>query len=229
MKDTKISSIVKRSGENLPLADYAETLIDAFMENELAKAIPIVGSGVALLKTYRQYKEAKFLKKVEEFYNGAGEFSEAEFKAFDEKLEKDGKKEQFVNELIEIIERAESEEKSKIIGGVFRRLIKAEIGYDVFEDQVRYTNVMALRDIHIFMHGYHNHYILEDGLGDVLFSNRMSKRTIEIATKTTNVLAGETSQYIKTSYVLTEVGKLYLETLHQVYKEKITPEHLFAR
>ncbi|OZY60062.1 hypothetical protein CJF39_08395 [Pseudomonas lundensis] len=183
---------------------------------------------MAAIKSYRQHQEVKFFNKVKAFHEGAGDFSEEELRRFEAQLEKEGKKEKFVNELIEVIERSESEEKAKIIGGVFRRLTKSEVSYGQFEDQVRYTSVLVLRDIHVFMHGYHNHYVLEDGLGDVLFANRMSKRSIEIATKTTNMLAGETVQYIKTNYELNGIGKLYLETLHQVYKDKIDPRHLFV-
>lgn len=213
--------------KNFPIVDYAEVLLDSCVENEILKDLPVVSTAIATIKTYLQFREGRFKKKVEEFVNSAGDFTVAEWATFSESLEKESKKEQFINELLEIIERADSDEKSKILGGVFRRLVKQEIEYDHFEDQVRITNDMLTLNIHNFMHGYHNQYILEESLGDVLTAYRMAKRKIEIASKTT-ILGSSTEQYIKVSYEITGIGFLYLATLHQVYKEKIDPRFLYV-
>ncbi|UVL42390.1 hypothetical protein LOY55_09890 [Pseudomonas sp. B21-040] len=219
---------VKKAAGKFPLADYAEALLDSCVESETLKEIPFVSTGVATLKLFLQYKEGKFKKKVKSFVDAVGEMSSDEWAAFSVSLEKEGRKEQFINELLEIIEQVSSEQKAKILGGVFRRLVKEEIEYAQFEDQVRITNDMLTLHIHNFMHGYHNSYILEESLGDVLVPYRMARRKVEIATKSINMLAGETEQYIKTSYEITGIGFSYLVSLHQVYKEKIEPRHLYT-
>lgn len=216
------------SVKNFPLVDYAEALLDACVENDVLKEIPVVSTAMATVKTYLQFREGRFKKKVEAFVKSAGEFTSDEWVAFSESLKKEGKKEQFINELLEVIERAESDEKAKILGGVFRRLVKQEFEYAHFEDQVRITNDMLAINIHNFMHAYHNPHILEESLGDILTSYRMAKRRFEIATKTINMLAGTKEQYIKISYEITGIGFLYLATLHQVYKEKIEPRFLYV-
>lgn len=218
----------KDAVRNLPLADYAETLLDACVENEVLKQIPVVSTGVATIKTYIQFKEGKFRNKVEAFVESAGSFSSEEWAAFSETLEKEDKKEQFVNVLLELIEKADSEEKAKVLGGIFRRLVKEEIGYPQFEDQVRFTNDMQTINIHFFMHSYHNQHVLENSLGDILVNQRIAKRKIELATKTVNIAAQKQEQYIKVSYEITAIGLAYLTSLHQVYKEKIEPEHLYV-
>jgi len=230
MTSTKKGLISRATGavKNIPLADYAETLLDACIENEVLKQIPVVSTGVATIKTYLQFKEGKFRNKVEAFVESAGSFSSEEWSEFSETLEKEDKKEQFVNVLLELIERAESEEKAKILGGIFRRLVKEEMKYPQFEDQVRYTNDMQTLNIHFFVHSYHNQNVLENSLGDILVSQRIAKRKIELATKTINIAAQKQEQYIKVSYEITGAGLAYLISLHQVYKDKIDPGHLYV-
>ena len=214
--------------KNFPLVDYAEALLDACVENDVLKEIPVVSTAMATVKTYLQFREGRFKKKVEAFVKSAGAFTADDWVAFSESLKKENKKEKFINELLEVIERAESDEKAKILGGVFRRLIKQEFEYAHFEDQVRITNDMLALNIHNFMHGYRNPHILEESLGDILMSYRMAKRKIEMATKTVNILMQKEESYIKINYEITAIGYLYLETLHQVYKEKIDPDILYT-
>lgn len=226
-KESKVSGI-KSKVDNFPVADYAEALLDFCAESELVKAFPFFSTGVGVFKAYSQYKEGKFKKKVQSFIDAVGDMSSEDWGKFEVSLENEGKREQFLNELLEIIETADSEQKSKILGGIFRRLVKNEIEHGVFEDQVRITNEMRLLKIYDFMHGYHNPSILEESLGDVLVSFRLATRKIELAEKTVNMLAGTKLQYIKTSYEVTAIGGAYLITLHQVYKEKIQEGFLYT-
>ncbi|MBJ2270036.1 hypothetical protein JFT60_21845 [Pseudomonas sp. MF6772] len=230
MEDNKESKNldVKSKVENFPVADYAEALLDFCAESELVKAIPVFSTGVGMFKAYSQYKEGKFKRKVQSFVEAVGDMSPEDWSKFEASLEAEGKKEQFLNELLEIIEKADSEQKAKILGGIFRRLVKTEIEHNIFEDQVRITNEIRLLKIFDFMHGYHNPYILEESLGDVLVSFRMATRKIELAEKTVNLLAGTKVQYIKTSYDITAIGGAYLITLHQVHKEKIDADFLYT-
>ncbi|WP_040269159.1 hypothetical protein [Pseudomonas rhodesiae] len=229
MTDKKkgLISKVKKTAEDFHLAEYIEAMADAATDNEIFKAIPVVSTATAVVKTFLQYKENKFKKKVEAFSKAAGSFTDEEWKSFSETLDEEGKEEDFVSELLDIIDRVDEEQKAKIIGGIFRRVVKREISYAQFEDQVRATTGLQVINIHIFMHGYHNEYILEDTLGDVMAAQRVLKRKIEMATRTINIAAQKQEQYIRVSYSLTEFGSAYLTTLHQVYKDKIDPEHLY--
>ncbi|MBN3968648.1 hypothetical protein IMW75_25680 [Pseudomonas gregormendelii] len=128
--------------------------------------------------------------------------------------------------LLELIEQAESEQKAKIIGVLFRRLVRSKISRDQFTDQVRFVNKIYIMDLFNFMHGYHNHYILEDGLGDILVNYRICKRTVSLASQQKNLLKQETEQYIKVSYEITGVGNKFLKSLHDAYTDMIDQKHM---
>jgi hypothetical protein len=224
-KDRTVTDVSK-AARKFPFGDYAEALLDSCVESEVLKEIPLVSTGVAVVKTYLHFREGKFKKKVEAFVESAGTFSSDDWEEFSATLERKGKKEHFLSELLEMIEQASSDQKAKILGGVFRRLVKEEIEYGQFEDRVRMTNDMLIINVFDFMHCYHNPEVLEQSLGDILVSYRMATRKIELAEKTVNILSNTKEQYIKVSYKLSGIGSAYLATLHQVYKDKIDPKYL---
>ena len=219
---------VKKTGEGFPLADYIEAIVDACVESEALKAIPVVSTGVATVKAFLQFKEGKFKKKVEMFSEAAGSFTGEDWAAFSETLNSEGKKEDFINELLEVIERVDEEQKAKILGGIFRRLVKQELTYAQFEDQVKITNGLQVLNVHLFMHGYQNEHLLEESLGDIMAAQRVVKRKIELAVRTVNIAAQKQEQFIRVTYELTGLGRIYLASLHQVYKDVIKAEHFFT-
>ncbi|MBD0683305.1 MULTISPECIES: hypothetical protein [unclassified Pseudomonas] len=225
----KISTVAKDTANKLPITDYVEALLDVLTDNEVAKEVPVVSTALAMFRGYKHYREEKFREKVREFVSAAGKFTQEELEAFSVVLEAEGKSEQFINELLEIIERADSEQKAKIFGGVFRRLVKSEISYLQFQDQIVFTKNMVLTDIVNFVHGYHNGAVLDGGLGDVLFMQKMARRDIEVVSKISNMLEQETEHRIRTTYTLTGVGTCYLTTLHQVFEDRIDPNHLYKK
>ncbi|QXH77437.1 hypothetical protein [Pseudomonas salmasensis] len=227
-RNKRLIGKVKKKAEDFDLAEYVEAMVDATSDSEVFKAIPFVSTVTGVVKTYLQYKEGKFKKKVEIFTEAAGSFTDDEWDKFYTDLNDEGKEDDFVSELLEIIERVDEEQKAKIIGGIFRRLVKREVTYSQFEDQVQATIALQVMNIHFFMHGYHNEYILEESLGDVMTAQRVLKRKIELAFRTVNIGAQKQEQYIKVGYTLTAFGGAYLTTLHQVYKDKIQPDHLYA-
>ncbi|MXI50137.1 hypothetical protein GRW89_26875 [Pseudomonas moraviensis] len=227
MKKVSLNRRVKDAASEMPITDYAEALIDAFVESDVLKDVPVVSSIFGVSRAYKRFKNSRFKQKVEEFYRSAGTYTEEEMKRFSFMLEKDGKKEEFLFSLIELLEKVDSEQKAKIIGGVFRRLVKREIDVDQFYDQVRVINSMMLMDIFKFMHGYHNDFHMEDGLGDILLVLRLTKRDIALAMRTVNMMKRDSEQYVKISFALTGAGKNFLTTLHQVYEDKIDSSILF--
>jgi hypothetical protein len=227
VKKVSLSRRVKDAASEMPVTDYAEAIIDAFVESDVLRDVPVVSSIFGVSRAYKRFKSSRFKQKVEEFYSSAGTYTEEEMKRFSLTLEQDGKKEGFLFSLIELLEKVDSEQKAKIIGGVFRRLIKREIDVDQFHDQVRVINSMLLMDIFKFMHGYRNDFHMEDGLGDILLVLRLTKRDIALAMRTVNMMKRDSEQYVKISFALTDAGKNFLTTLHQVYEDKIDSSILF--
>ncbi|NWD88232.1 hypothetical protein [Pseudomonas sp. K5002] len=219
MKDNK----VVKAGRELPLEESVEAFIDAFVTSGALSAIPVTGTVLGVFKAFRTYKSEKLKAKLKEFLNETSSLQRDEIGTFLLENKKD-EDPLLVEHLLELVEQAESTQKAMIIGVLFRRLVRGKITRGQFTDQVRFTNQIFIIDLFHFMHGYHNQAILQDGLGDILTNHRVCKRTMKIAYMDKNFLSQEKVQYIDVSYELTEVGKVFLRSLHEAYKDRINPE-----
>ena len=98
--------------------DYAEIDIDAFVNNEILKEIPIVKTVVGAVKSGLKIKEIHFTKKILTFLNEfhSGDLSPEKHLAFQKKFESDKKYRAKVLEQIMIVnDNFTQVEKSKII------------------------------------------------------------------------------------------------------------------
>ena len=122
MKDIKI---VKASKE-LPLEDAVEAFIDTFVTNEAFGELPIAGSAIGIFKAFRTYKKEKLKEKLKGFIEGTDDLKQGEISKFI--AARDPKDDPLLSEhLLELIEHAESEQKAKMIGVTFRRLVRNNI------------------------------------------------------------------------------------------------------
>lgn len=221
MKDNKI---IKASKE-LPLDDAVEAFVDTFVTSGALSELPIAGSAIGIFKAFKSYKTEKLKEKLKGFIEGADDLKQEEVSRFI--AARDPKDDPLLSEhLLELIEQAESEQKAKMIGVTFRRLVRNKITRGQFSDQVRFINKIYIIDLFKFMHGYHNPNIFDDGLGDILINHRICKRSVSLASRNKNFLSGEKEQYIKVSYELTGIGNLFLKTLHDAYRDKIEQQYL---
>ncbi|HBO0904688.1 hypothetical protein FA224_30760 [Pseudomonas aeruginosa] len=217
-------NLIEKIGE-LPVSEYSEIILDAFIDDETLKSIPAVSTILGLVKAVNSAREKRFEKKVSSFLEEARKEVTPELVGrFYAKLEPK-EKERFTEEAIENLSRADSEQKARILGGAFARVINGEVSIEVFEHQARITNNVSLIDIHTFMHGYENENLFIDSLGDVLTNHRVLKRNISAERDKSPSGVGE-SFHIKVKYELTGIGKEYLRTLHKVYRDVISPEKI---
>ncbi|MCE0915616.1 hypothetical protein [Pseudomonas sp. NMI760_13] len=226
-KSDRSKGVVRSFIESMPAADYVEMAVDAFVGSEALKDVPVVGSLMGVLEFRSRFKRRRFLKRVEKFYSEVSDLSSEELKDFDESFESSEQSEEFVTDLIELIDRLENEQKALMLAGAFKRLVRQDIDKSTFTDMSRVFDKVYNIDLFHFMHGYKNPHTFEDSLGDVLVSVRVCKRKIENSTRQTMMLdPSRVDSFIKVSYEVTGFGRLVLETLHEVYAEKIDPEHL---
>ncbi|UNT14924.1 hypothetical protein [Pseudomonas sp. I3-I5] len=222
-----LKGVVRSFIESMPAKDYMEVAVDALVDCEPLKDMPVVGSLVGVWEFRNKFKRRKFLRRVEVFYSQVSGLTAEELKEFDESFKNSEEAEEFVSDLIELMDRLENEQKALMLAGAFKRLISKEITKDNFSDISRVFEKLNNLDLFFFMHGYMNPHTFEDALGDILVGVRMCKRKIENATRQTMLLDPQRKEsFIKVSYELTGFGKLVLETLHQVYADKIEPQHL---
>lgn len=208
--------------KEMPLSEYAEAALDASIDSDAIKDLPVVGTLAGIWGFRNKFKRQRFLKRVEKFYLQVNELDSEELKKFDEAFESQEEAELFVSDLVELIERVDHEQKALMLGGLFRRLVRKEISRDNFADISRVFERLDNISLFNFMHGYHNHHLYEDSLGDVLVAVRICKRKIESATRQLSLMdPGKVESYIKISFSITPFGRMVLETLHQVYSDEI--------
>lgn len=214
-----------KSAKELPLSEVADALIGAAADSDVLGNVPVISIFTGLAKAYGRYKRERFRLKLQGFVTGAGGFTQADADKV-ESMASATDDPYFVEALLEIIERCESEQKAKIHGACFRRLIQGRVDRETFSHQVRVTDSMYIVDIFHFMHGYHNHNILENRLGDILVGNYLCKKETSLAKRVTNILRQESEQYVNVVYTVSGQGVEYLKTLHTAYRDKINPERL---
>lgn len=213
--------------KTMPVAEGAEAALDAITESELLKGVPMVSTAIGAWEFRNKYKRAKFLKRVEEFHSQADDLTREELDAFDETFDSVDEAELFVADLLELMDRLENEQKAKMVGGAFKRLVRKEITKQNFREISRVFDLMDNPHIFDFMHGYHNQAVYEKSLGDALVVMRACYRKFDLAERNRSMFeSGEVEQYVKVVYEITPFGRLILETLHQVYADKIESEHL---
>lgn len=219
--------VVRSFLESMPAAEYVEMAVDSLVDSDALKDVPVVGSILGVWEFRNKFKRRKFLRRVEVFHSQVSELSLEELKAFENSFEGPAEAEEFVSELIDLMDRLENEQKALMLAGVFKRLVRKEIEQANFADISRVFEKLNNLDLFHFMHGYMNPHSFEDALGDILVSVRVCKRKIENATRQTMMLDPQrVESFIKVSYEITGFGKLVLETLHQVYADKIEPKYL---
>lgn len=223
MKDSKII----KAGKELPLNDAVEAFIDTFVTSGALGALPITGSALGIFKAYQVFKTEKLKQKLQSFIDGTADLKKEEVDKFMTDTDPDHQP-LLSEQLLELIEQSESEQKAMIIGVIFRRLVRKRITRGEFEDQVRFINKIYIIDIFHFMHGYHNPNILENGLGDILTGHRICKRSISLATINKMSLMQEKEASIKVSYEITGIGMSFLKSLHDAYRDIINNEQLMT-
>ncbi len=212
--------------KQLPVGEYVEAAIDSGLEDEVLKSVPFVSSLNGVYKGIEAYKKVKLRKKAEAFFNAAEEGLESkEIVEYVEKLDLD-EKENFCEQLLDLVERLESDQKAMIAGVAMNRLMKGEISKDVFSDQSQFLNYIPIISIFNFMHGYHNVEVLKDSLGDALAAHKIVRRDISLEDVTGWGLSQKVETKIKIDYRITPIGMEFLKTLHHAYKDKIEPEYL---
>lgn len=226
-KGGKPKGLIRSFVESMPGSDYAEAAIDAFTDSELLKDVPVVRSFIGAWDFRNKFKRNRFLRRVETFYSNISDLTEESLKEFDEAFESSDEAEEFVTDLIELMDRLENEQKAIMLAGAFKRLVRREIREANFREIARVFERIDNLDLFLFMHGYQNPHSFEHALGDILVNVRVCKRSIKTATRQTMMLdPSKVESYIDVAYEVTPFGRLVLETLHQVYQDKIEARHL---
>lgn len=140
------------------VADYAELGVDAFIQDGIARDVPIVNSIVAAVRFGLTVRDRQFAKKLLDFLAPVSAMPAQERREIVEQLERDPKYGRRVGEhLIEILDRIESHRKPRMLARVFRAYGTGEIDGAMFHQlvhAVEHLPAFAIPEVRKFGESY---------------------------------------------------------------------------
>jgi hypothetical protein len=173
---------------------------------------------------YNAYKASHFSRKLMAFLKEPQKLDDKTRREFEERL--GSEKEKFMNEVFQVIDQLENEEKSEILGKVFVQLVAGNIDRESFLLLSDMTTKMSLQDLKYFLDRYGPNKI------KMLPSNTIHKRLVFSGimdekqnldfqkAKARHEIIGD-NQYpqIEYSYLPTDAGNLLLKSIHYTTAE----------
>lgn len=129
----KVTEIIKGDEiSNIP-ADIAELTLDSFLDEGIAKDIPIIGWGISIAKLGFNVRTVLFQKKMLTMLNEIKNIPRSKREKVINDIETNEKYETRVGEtLIILIDKMDDLNHPKFVGKLFRSLIKDSIDYNMF-------------------------------------------------------------------------------------------------
>ena len=146
------------------LEDYMEVGIDALINNDVIKEIPIVKTIAAVLKVVKNIYDRNLLKQTLTFINefNKNDISQEELDKYREQIEKDNKKcEEELGRVLLLLNKFIDKEKSIILAKLYKAYIKKIITWDEFCEYSEITNRIFIQDLKILKDIY-NRKIIDD-------------------------------------------------------------------
>lgn len=146
------------------LEDYMEVGIDALINNDVIKEIPIVKTIAAVLKVGKNIYDRNLLKQTLTFINefNKNDISQEELDKYREQIEKDNKKcEEELGRVLLLLNKFIDKEKSIILAKLYKAYIKKIITWDEFCEYSEITNRIFIQDLKILKDIY-NRKIIDD-------------------------------------------------------------------
>ena len=112
--------------------EILETSLDAILDNEVLKDIPMVGLVFKSFGLYQKISEAFFLKKLLTFLHRVNEISFEERLNFVNKLESNDNTKRAGEKLLITLNRLDDIDKSSMIGNLLKHTILGKISYEDF-------------------------------------------------------------------------------------------------
>ena len=114
--------------------DISEAEIDKFLEEGVLKDMPIIRTIVGIYKTGANIRAWFMIKKIKKFLSSLSSISDEEKQSFLVKFDSnESYKNKIMERLLILIDRLDDEEKSKIVGSLFRAAIQDKISITEFQ------------------------------------------------------------------------------------------------
>ncbi len=143
---------MKIIGEAIDLAaEWGDAAIEHILKGEIITGIPVLGEIVKLAKITLGIRERLFLSKIQAFLNEANKVPPEDAAKFSKELKNDPKLQKRTGELVVFsIERADSNEKAKIIGKLFYHYVKGDLNLTDLKRLLFAVDSAFLEDLLLF-------------------------------------------------------------------------------
>lgn len=133
------------------VADSIEILIDQGLQDGILREVPILGTGVKVVKIYVAIKDLVLQNSLQKFRYHLGKVEESKKQKFVERLAEDDDYRQRVGEnLVLLLHRADDVRKYELIAHIFKALVEEEINDQEFDrlriavDRIRLCDLSKL-------------------------------------------------------------------------------------
>lgn len=130
------------------LKEYVEIAIDASTGSEILKSIPMVNTLTGGGKFIISVRDQLFLKKMKTFLEGLEDIPQEKIDEFIEEIKEKNEKEELGEKIISVVEQADSKDKSRLLGILFRMYLKQDISRSDFEFLSFCVNKAFMEDIY---------------------------------------------------------------------------------
>lgn len=150
--EDSLSKTIKDSELTTVSKDLIEIGIDAWIENETLKDIPIIGTLTSLIKTSQSVSNYFFLKKIISFISGIKDVSRQEREELIDKIDGDKRYRLKVGEqLLYIIQSCEDHLVTSYLSQIFTAFLKKKIDYSQFLKSSSIIHRMSTYEIELFI------------------------------------------------------------------------------
>lgn len=142
-------------------ADLGEVALDSFIQNDVVKDIPIIGSLLKLYRTSLGIKEYLFAKKVYKFLFELQDIPLETRQDFVNKIEAEDNTHKVGESLIILLDKLDDMSKPGMVGKAFKALLLDEINYYTYKRIAHIINsafiedLIDLKEIYTPVHKYH--------------------------------------------------------------------------
>ena len=200
--------------------DMGEVCVDTLLEEGIVKSIPLLNVVYNLAQVGLQLRERKFIRHTQAFIEGfnKGELSKEKIRDYCESLDNDSKKaEKELGRIIFVLDRNIEEEKSKILGLLFKSYISKKIDWIQFCELVEVTDKLFIRDIKILLEFYKNNISYDFNNDENYRFARLSSIGLVTIQKAKDYVENETLVYnLNQDIKLTSIGEKYCTIINTI-------------
>ncbi|ENM5912933.1 hypothetical protein I2709_001239 [Vibrio mimicus] len=214
----KFISLLKDENSQTALIDGADAVAGYLADDELLSSIPVVNTMVSVGKGALSYRDRKLVKKISIFLSRLEDVEAHKITEFVDRLENDDYREKVGDKLLTLLDRADDDEKAKIIGGLFKLYVTNRITRDTFDVLAHTVDRVHFFELHHLRHMYKNEYSMQD-IGPLFLPFRIVKLEVKYFKHSPNALFGEYAKedHVVQTYELTSIGKQLVSFLNELY------------